>query len=58
MVPDGAEFAAALAARVNALIADPQRAAAMGRAGRLRAIEHFAWPAVAARTVALYGRLV
>ncbi|HVL05165.1 MAG TPA: glycogen synthase [Acidimicrobiales bacterium] len=57
VVPDGAEFAAALAGRVNALIADPERAAAMGRAGRLRAIEHFGWPAVAARTVALYERL-
>ena len=58
LVPDGAEFAAALAGRVNALVADPERAAAMGRAGRLRAIEAFGWPAVAARTVALYERLV
>ncbi len=53
-----ATFADALAARVNALLADRQRAAAMGRAGRLRAIEHFGWPAVAARTVALYETLV
>jgi starch synthase len=51
-------FASALAARVNALLAGPVRAAAMGRAGRLRAIEHFGWPAVAARTVALYERLL
>ena len=57
-VPDGVAFAAALAGRVNALLADPDRAAAMGRAGRLRAIEHFGWPAVAARTVALYDRLI
>jgi len=57
-VPDGAAFAAALAGRVNALLADPERAAAMGRAGRLRAIEHFGWPAVAARTVALYESLL
>jgi alpha-maltose-1-phosphate synthase len=56
--PDPAAFATALATRVNALLADPARAAAMGRAGRLRAIEHFGWPAVAARTVALYERLV
>jgi alpha-maltose-1-phosphate synthase len=55
---DPATFAAAIAARVNALLADPARAAAMGRAGRLRAIEQFGWPAVAARTVALYERLV
>ena len=53
---DPAAFAAALAARVNALLADPDRAAAMGRAGRLRAIEHFGWPAVAARTVAVYEK--
>ena len=54
---DPAGFAAALAARVNVLLDDPDRAAAMGRAGRLRAIEHFGWPAVAARTVALYESL-
>jgi starch synthase len=58
LVPDPAEFAAAVAGRVNALLADPDRAAAMGRAGRLRAIEHFGWPAVAARTVGLYERVV
>ncbi len=52
-----ATFAAALADRVNSLLADPTVAAAMGRAGRLRAIEHFGWPAVAARTVALYERI-
>lgn len=57
-VADEQAFAAALAGRVNALLADPARAAAMGRAGRLRAIEHFGWPAIAARTAALYERLV
>ncbi|HTJ74565.1 MAG TPA: glycogen synthase [Acidimicrobiales bacterium] len=56
--PDHAAFAAALAERVNGLLAEPERAAAMGRAGRARAIEHFGWPAVAARTVALYETLV
>ena len=56
--PDPRLFAAALAAAVNELLAHPDRAAAMGRAGRLRAMEHFAWPAVAARTVALYDRLI
>jgi starch synthase len=57
-VDDPAKFAAGLAGRVNALLGDPARAAAMGRAGRLRAIEHFGWPAIAARTVALYEKLV
>jgi starch synthase len=50
--PNG--FARAFADRVNALIADPARAREMGRAGRRRAIEHFAWPAIAAETVAVY----
>jgi starch synthase len=57
-VDDHEAFAAALAGRVNALVADPERAAAMGRAGRLRAMEHFGWPAVAARTVALYEKVL
>ncbi|MDQ4068765.1 MAG: glycogen synthase, partial [Actinomycetota bacterium] len=37
---DPVGFAAALASRANELLADTDRAAAMGRAGRLRAIEH------------------
>ncbi len=57
LVADAAAFAAALSDRVNALVADPARAAAMGRAGRVRAIEHFGWPAIAARTVGLYERI-
>ncbi|MGO9958020.1 MAG: glycogen synthase [Solirubrobacteraceae bacterium] len=55
---DPERFAADFADRVNALIADPDRARAMGRAGRARAIEHFAWPAIAAQTSALYRSLV
>ncbi len=58
LVADATAFAAAVAGRVNALLADPDRAATMGRAGRLRAIEHFGWPAIAARTVGLYERLL
>ena len=57
-VADAAAFAAALAGRVNVLLDDPGRATAMGRAGRLRAIEHFGWPAVATRTVGLYEKLL
>ncbi|WP_248963408.1 glycogen synthase [Sphaerisporangium perillae] len=53
--PEG--FAAAIAERVGALLSDPPRAAAMGRAGRRRAVEHFSWPAIAARTQDLYNRL-
>jgi starch synthase len=54
---DPAAFAEAFAARLNELVRDPDRAAAMGRAGRARAVEHFAWPAIARETVALYERL-
>jgi starch synthase len=50
-------FVAGIAERVNALVQDPDRAKEMGRAGRKRAIEHFAWPAIAGQTAALYRRL-
>jgi len=53
--PDG--FARQLAARVNQLLADPAGAGAMGRAGRRRVLERFTWPAIAARTVALYEQV-
>ena len=45
-----ADFADALTSVVSA----PDRAAAMGRAGRARAIESFGWPAIAERTVEVY----
>jgi starch synthase len=49
--PDDPE---ALAVALNALVDDPDRAAAMGRAGRERAVAEFGWQAVAVQTVALY----
>jgi starch synthase len=51
---DPERFAADLAERINVLLADPGRAAEMGRAGRRRVIERFSWPAIAEQTVALY----
>ena len=48
-----ADFAAA----VNALVRDPERAAAMGRAGRERAVDRFSWPAIARRRSQVYERL-
>jgi alpha-maltose-1-phosphate synthase len=54
---DPAAFAAAFASRVNELVADPSRAAAMGRAGRERAVSSFAWDAIAAQTVEVYERV-
>jgi alpha-maltose-1-phosphate synthase len=55
---DPARFARDLAERVNELLADPERAARFGRAGRERVVEHFSWSAVAAETVELYARLL
>src|SRR3954452_50301 len=53
--PEG--FALGIASCVNALVADPQRARAMGQAGRRRAVEAFAWPAIAEQTAGVYRRL-
>jgi alpha-maltose-1-phosphate synthase len=50
-------FANAIAERVNALLADPERAAAMGRAGRERALAKFDWSAIAKQTSELYRSL-
>jgi alpha-maltose-1-phosphate synthase len=55
---DPPAFVAGIASRVNELLADPSRAAAMGRAGRERALSSFAWPAIASETVSVYRSLV
>jgi alpha-maltose-1-phosphate synthase len=47
----------ALAAALNALVREPGRAAAQGRAGRERAVAEFGWQAVAERTAALYAEI-
>ncbi|GAA4740052.1 glycogen synthase [Modestobacter marinus] len=58
LVPYDAEepaaFAAGLAARMAELLADPDRAAAMGAAGRERVLAEFGWPAIAEQTVEVY----
>jgi glycosyltransferase involved in cell wall biosynthesis len=48
----------ALAAASGALLADPPRRAAMGAAGRERALRLFTWPAVADRVEAAYHAIV
>jgi alpha-maltose-1-phosphate synthase len=53
--PEG--FVAGIAERVNALVADPDRAAEMGRAGRERAVRDFDWSAIARQTSDLYRSL-
>ncbi|HET9255179.1 MAG TPA: glycogen synthase [Pseudonocardiaceae bacterium] len=55
---DPEEFQRMLAERVNELLADPDRATAMGQAGRKRAITEFSWSAVADRTLHLYHQLL
>ena len=52
------EFEEGIADAVNALCADPSRAATMGRAGRARAEHDFSWGAIAHRTVELYESLL
>ena len=52
------EFEANLAAAVNAVCADRERAGQMGTAGRERAVSEFGWDTIAARTVELYRSLV
>jgi starch synthase len=51
---DAARFARDLAERVNGLLADPARAAELGKAGRKRAIEEFSWAAIAEEVLDLY----
>ena len=55
---DPAQFAEDLATRIDQLLADPEKARAMGTAGRRRVEEHFSWTAIAEQTVQLYRQLV
>jgi starch synthase len=55
---DPAGFSRDLAAAINRLLADPALRARMGRAGRRRVEEHFAWSTIARRTVDLYQSLL
>lgn len=51
---DEKRFATDFAAAVNALLAEPARAEALGKAGRVRAEEHFGWDRAAQKTHAIY----
>jgi len=55
---DPAGFESRFAEAVNTLAASPRSAADMGAAGRMRAVENFAWPAIAEQTMALYRSLL
>jgi glycosyltransferase involved in cell wall biosynthesis len=45
---------AALRAALERLLGDPELRRRLGEAGRERVLEHFAWPAVTAATIAAY----
>jgi starch synthase len=51
---DPRAFEEGIARQVAALLEDPERAAAMGRAGRERAVAEFGWDAIARRTLEVY----
>jgi alpha-maltose-1-phosphate synthase len=55
---DPGRFARDIAQRVNELLAAPELARRLGRAGRQRVIDRFSWRAVAERTLELYTSLV
>ena len=48
------QYVADFAEALNEVVSDPELAAAMGRAGRQRAIDAFSWEAIAERTVEVY----
>lgn len=52
------KFEADLAAALNELCANPQKAKEMGAAGRKRVEEHFAWSEIAKKTVAFYEQVL
>jgi starch synthase len=54
---DPGGFAAGLAQRLNELVRDPERAQAMGEAGRRSAVEQFSWSRIAEQTLGLYRAL-
>jgi alpha-maltose-1-phosphate synthase len=51
---DPGSFERGLAESLGALLSDPARAAALGRAGRERAVAEFGWDAIAERTIEVY----
>lgn len=55
---DPEQFARDLAAKLNDLLADPQKCDRFGAAGRMRAEGIFSWRAIAEQTVELYSKLV
>jgi len=55
---DPEQFQRALAESIDALMADPERRAAMGRAARARVLAQFSWRRIAELTLAFYRELL
>jgi starch synthase len=55
---DPAAFERGLAERITELLQDPDRAAAMGAAGRERVLSEFGWPAIAQQTLEVYSAVL
>ena len=55
---DPEKFARDLGARLNEMLADPERCRRFGEAGRARVERVFGWPAIAKQTIALYEQLI
>ena len=55
---DPDKFVNDLAAALIALVTDPERAATMGVAARKRVEDHFAWSAIAERTMDVYRKVL
>jgi starch synthase len=51
---DPDRFAADFGAAIEEMLREPDRARAMGRAGRARAVDEFSWATIAQRTVDIY----
>jgi starch synthase len=55
---DPAAFERGLAEAITEIALDPDRARAMGAAGRERVLSEFGWPAIAQQTVAVYSAVL
>ena len=55
---DPAQFSEDLGMRLNQLLADPEKAKAMGAAGRKRVEAQFSWTTIAEQTIRLYAKLI
>ena len=55
---DGDKFARDLAAGITELLHEPEKAKALGKAGRKRAEDQFSWKAIAAQTIEMYEGLI